>query len=114
MLFVGGERNRVDRAALRADGAADAAVADLDQNNQSYIPARARAGLAELDEAEAAATTRLCNLMETIAKTPAVSIGGVFVKVRCMADEIQYGRSEWGEDIAESALADIERLMGRA
>jgi hypothetical protein len=47
-----------------------------------------------------------------IIATPAVTIAGIRTKVRVLALELTDGESAYGEDLAASLLADLDRLAG--
>jgi hypothetical protein len=49
-----------------------------------------------------------------IVATPATSMSGVGTKVRVLMLELTDGESDYGEDLAKSLLADVERLGGEA
>jgi hypothetical protein len=49
-----------------------------------------------------------------IIATPATSISGIGTKVRMLMLELTDGHSAYGEELAQSLLADVERLAGEA
>ena len=50
----------------------------------------------------------------TIIATPAMGMVGIGTKVRVLMLEMTDGQSEYGKDLAQSLLADLDRLAGEA
>jgi hypothetical protein len=71
-------------------------------------------GMAEDDPRIAAYSEGWQASAAAIIATPATSMSGIGTKVRVLMLEITDGQSAYGEDLAQSLLADLERLTGEA
>jgi hypothetical protein len=69
-------------------------------------------GMAEDDPRIAAYSEGWQATAAAIVATPATSISGVGTKVRVLMLELTDGQSAYGDDLARSLLADVERLGG--
>ena len=52
-------------------------------------------------------------LREQISITPANSVKGVLFKVRELAKSATEGKFVWGDELAQTTVADLERLVAR-
>lgn len=65
------------------------------------------------EEAEKAANERWREALRQIAALPACTVDGVAVKARRLIEVIEHGPTEFDEQVARTALADLERLSGK-
>lgn len=89
----------------------DRLIADLEAQQVEYQKAREVAGLGELDRAVDRLRGQWRELREQISTTPANSLQGVLLKVREMERSITQGDCEWDKELAQTAVADFERLV---
>jgi len=61
----------------------------------------------------AAATERLYASGHRFARTPALSVRGLALKLRHIVRNVRDGQTAWAEDLARGALADAERIADR-
>jgi hypothetical protein len=71
-------------------------------------------GMADDDPRKALYMESWLETADRIIATPATTVAGLRTKVRVLILEMTDGQSEYGEDLAESLLADLDRLAGSA
>ncbi len=89
----------------------DRLIADLEAQQVAYQRAREAAGLGELDRAVERLRGQWGELRQQISTSPANSLEGVLLKVRELERGITQGEAEWDEELAQTAVADLERLV---
>ena len=101
---------------------ADAALVELgrriaaaDAPHPSLPPARGRGALARhLGVRVRAAVAEVHACIEEAGRLPASTPAGLLVKARIVRDEVTMGSTMCADGVAESLVADLERLAGEA
>ena len=84
------------------------------QREANRTEAREQAGLGPLDQSMADATERWEAAREAITGAQAQSFAGLLVKARIVSKDLNDGPACFAEEIVESLVADLERLVGRS
>ena len=91
----------------------DRLIALFRDKQKNYLAARHAAGLTSFDKAAKTTLEQWHKAMKNIATTPATTFAGLAVKLRILVEGFRVGRTDFDEAIAQSALADAERLAGK-
>jgi hypothetical protein len=96
------------------DDERDAALAEFRRKEAEYDAASAKYGVPQAEAAEKAGLDRVDELLEHLAECPVNTLAGVAIKLRLLAEEARIEDRETDEELAETALDAVERLLGRA